>query len=62
LETQFLAKLLLCVKQRFISYRISKQSLETSSGISILRIQFFAHAVLDVVVDACPERSRRNEI
>ena len=30
--------------------------------ISILCVQFFAHTILDVVVDACPERSRRDEI
>jgi len=30
--------------------------------IAILCVQFFAHAVFNVVVDACPERNRRDEV
>ena len=29
---------------------------------SIFCVQFFAHAVFNVVIDACPERSRRDEV
>jgi len=35
---------------------------KTILTISIPCAQFFNHAVFDVVVDACPEQSRRDEI
>jgi len=30
--------------------------------ISILCVQFFTHAIFNIVVDTCPELSRRDEI